>query len=342
MVKSVTLGKPMLIDPFGRPITYLRVSVTDRCNLRCVYCMPPGGIDLQPHESILRYEEIAAVVREAAAQGVRHIRLTGGEPLARLGLPDLVKMISEIPGIEEISLTSNAILLEKYARALKNAGLTRVNISLDSLRPERFARITRGGSFEAAWRGILAAENAGLTPLKINVVALRGINDDEFPDLARLALEHAWHIRFIEIMPVKNQAAWGEGFPAPETTFISIAEIQARLESLKLEAVRFHNGNGPAREYRIPGGLGKVGFIAALSDHFCQDCNRLRLTADGHLRPCLLNNLEIPLLATLRRGESILPLLRQAVGQKPAGHTLTGLAAGDQPASTRSMNQIGG
>ena len=334
----------MLIDPFGRPITYLRVSVTDRCNLRCVYCMPAKGIVRQSHEAILRYEEIAQVVRAAAAEGVRHVRLTGGEPLARLGLPDLVGMIGAIPGIEEISLTSNAILLEQSAQALKQAGLTRVNISLDTLRPERFERITRGGSFEAAWRGILAAEKAGLTPIKINAVALRGINDDEFPDLARLAHDHPWEMRFIEVMPVKNQAAWGEGFPAPEETFISIAEIQSRLSQagLRLEPDESAAGAGPGKAYRLPGGQGRVGFISALSEHFCQSCNRLRLTADGNLRPCLLNNLEIPLLPALRRGEAILPLLQRAVGQKPAGHTLEDGFASDQPKSSRSMREIGG
>ena len=330
----------MLIDPFGRPITYLRVSVTDRCNLRCAYCMPADGIPRVSHAAILRYEEITSVVRAAAAEGVRHVRLTGGEPLVRLGLPDLVGMLSAIPGIEEISLTSNAVLLEQHAQALKQAGLTRVNISLDTLRPERFAHLTRGGSFEAAWRGILAAERAGLTPLKINVVALRGINEDEFADLARLTLAHPWEVRFIELMPVQNQASWGEGFPAPAQAFISTSEIRSRLEQagLHLELDQASAGVGPARAYRLPGGTGRLGFISALSEHFCQSCNRLRLTADGNLRPCLLNNLEIPLLPALRRGEPVLPLLRLAAGQKPSGHTLEQ----SLPDSSRSMQQIGG
>ena len=205
----------MLIDSWGRQITYLRISVTDRCNLRCVYCMPPEGIQLQAHEDILRYEEIAEVVRAAAQEGVREVRLTGGEPLTRPNLPALVGMLSSIPGIQDISLTTNAILLERFAAPLAEAGLKRVNISLDTLRPERFAKITRGGSFEQAWRGILAAEQAGLTPLKINAVAMRGINEDEFLDLARLSVDHPWQVRFIEIMPVKNETAWGDGFPNP-------------------------------------------------------------------------------------------------------------------------------
>ena len=199
----------MLIDSWGRQITYLRISVTDRCNLRCVYCMPPEGIQLQAHADILRYEEIAEVVRAAAQEGVREVRLTGGEPLTRPNLPALVGMLASIPGIEDISLTTNALLLERFALPLAEAGLKRVNISLDTIRPERFARITRGGSFEQAWRGILSAEQAGLTPIKINVVAMRGINDDEFIDLARLSVDHPWQVRFIEIMPVKNRVCLG-------------------------------------------------------------------------------------------------------------------------------------
>jgi GTP 3',8-cyclase len=312
----------MLVDRWGRQITYLRISLTDRCNLRCVYCMPSEGIVLQKHESILRFEEIAAIVRVAALEGVREVRLTGGEPLVRLDLPALVEMIAAIPGIDDISLTTNAVLLGKYAQPLKTAGLRRVNISLDTLRPERFAKITRGGSFQNAWQGILAAEEAGLTPIKINAVAMRGINDDELLDLARLAVDHAWHIRFIELMPVKNQSTWGLGFPAPEDTYISIAEIKERLRPLELAPAVRENGSGPAREFTIPGGLGRVGFISPVSDHFCQECNRLRLTADGHLRPCLLSDVEVPILPALRQGEDILPYLRQAVNLKPQEHEL--------------------
>ncbi len=203
----------MLVDSWGRQITYLRVSVTDRCNLRCVYCMPPEGLTLQPHAAILRYEEIAEVVRLAAHEGVQEVRLTGGEPLARPNLPALVGMLSAIPGIRDISLTTNALLLERFALPLAEAGLKRVNISLDTLQPAKYDRITRGGSFEQAWRGILAAEAAGLSPIKINIVAMRGINDDEFLDMARLAIENPWHIRFIEIMPVRNETPWGEDLP---------------------------------------------------------------------------------------------------------------------------------
>jgi cyclic pyranopterin phosphate synthase len=328
----------MLVDSWGRPITYLRVSVTDRCNLRCVYCMPPDGIQLQTHDAILRYEEIADVVRCAAAEGVREVRLTGGEPLARPNLPALVGMLAAIPGIEDISLTTNAILLERFALPLAEAGLKRVNISLDTLRSERFARITRGGSFEQAWRGILAAQAAGLTPLKINVVAMRGVNDDEFLDLARLAVEHDWQVRFIEVMPIKNEAPWGEGLPNSESAYMPIREVQERLASLGLDEVDSKSGSGPAREFRIPGGLGRVGFISPVSEHFCASCNRLRLTADGCLRPCLLSDLEIPIRAALRAGEPILPYLQQAAGIKPREHELV---QNHRPL-TRCMLQIGG
>jgi GTP 3',8-cyclase len=328
----------MLVDRWGRRITYLRVSVTDRCNLRCVYCMPAQGIERQSHESIMRYEEILAVVRAAAAEGVSDVRLTGGEPLARLGLPALVKMLTEVPGIEDISLTTNGVLLEQYALPLAEAGLKRVNISLDTLKPERFARITRGGSLKALWRGVEAAESAGLTPIKINLVAMRGINDDELLDMARLTLERTWQVRFIELMPVNNQAEWGEGFPNPADTFISIAEIQEMLQPLGLKPCEDKSGSGPAREYAIPGAKGRVGFISPVSDHFCGECNRLRLTADGHLRPCLLSDLEIPVLPALRRGESVLPLLQQAVGMKPLGHEL----AHNHRPEGRCMIQIGG
>ena len=337
----------MLIDHWGRPITYLRVSVTDRCNLRCVYCMPPEGIPQVSHAAVMRYEEIAEVVRLAAAQGIRRVRLTGGEPLVRLGLPDLVRMLAAIPGIEDLSLTTNGILLERLAPALKDAGLHRVNVSLDTLDPQKFSRITRGvfpragdePSFLSAWRGIEAAEAAGLTPIKINVVAMRGVNDDELRDLALLTLRRGWHVRFIELMPLSNQSSWGEGFPDPQSVYLSIPEIKAALTPLGLQPVESSAaGNGPAREYRLPGAAANVGFISPLSDHFCQQCNRLRLTADGSFRPCLLLDEEVPFLSALRSGQSILPYLQQAVDRKPAGHEL----AQRRLPTQRTMRQIGG
>lgn len=327
-----------LIDAFGRQVTYLRISVTDRCNLRCVYCMPPQGVTWQPHDAILTYEEISAVVHTAAEHGVRQVRITGGEPLVRKDLARLVRMIASTPGIEDLALTSNGILLEKAAPALAQAGLRRVNISLDTLDPQRYERITRGGSFDMAWRGILAAERLGLKPVKINMVAVRGLNDDELPALARLTLEHDWEVRFIELMPVMNQASWGEGFPAPQQAYLSVAEMLDVLHPLGLEPVGSKVGCGPAQEFRLRGGLGKIGFITPVGQRFCQDCNRLRLTADGHLRPCLLSEREVDLRPALRAGEPLMPLFQQALALKPEGHELERLVR----ASGRCMMQIGG
>jgi len=328
----------MLQDHFGRQITYLRVSITDRCNFRCVYCMPADGITWQPHESIMRFEEIAAVVRAAAEGGVRSVRLTGGEPLVRRGLPDLVRLIAAIPGIEDISITTNGTLLENAALPLAQAGLRRVNVSLDTLQAGKFRRITRGGSIEAVWRGIAAAERSGLAPIKLNIVAMRGVNDDELLDMARLTLEKPWDVRFIELMPVQNQLPWGAGFPKPEDAFIPIQEMMRILAPLNLEPIARAVGSGPAKEFHAPGAPGRVGFISPIGEHFCATCNRLRLTADGHLRPCLLSDAEIDVLGPLRRGEPVLPVLRQAVGAKPEGHDL-----GHSPGPNgRTMMQIGG
>ncbi len=328
----------MLQDRFGRQITYLRVSVTDRCNFRCVYCMPPGGISWQPHELILRFEEIAEMVRVAAEGGVRSVRLTGGEPLVRRGLPELVRMIADIPGIEDISLTTNGALLERTAPHLAEAGLRRVNVSLDTLQPDKFKRITRGGSIESVWRGIAAAEQYGLAPIKLNIVVMRGMNDDELLDMARLTLEKPWDVRFIELMPVQNQMPWGEGFPKPEQAFLPIQEMMQIMEPLGLEPVERTVGSGPAREYQSPGAPGRLGFISPIGEHFCQTCNRMRLTADGHLRPCLLSDAEVDILPALRRGEPLLPLLQQAVEAKPERHHL----GESLDPNGRTMMQIGG
>ena len=328
----------MLLDRVGRPITYLRISVTDRCNFRCVYCMPAEGIPRRTHESIITYEEIVEVARVAAEQGVRKVRLTGGEPLVRLDLPDLVRMIAQIPQIEDISLTTNGFLLERMAAELVDAGLTRINVSLDTLNPQKFSRITRGGSIETVWRGLELSEKLGLAPIKINTVAMRGVNDDELIDLAMLSVERGWNVRFIELMPVKNQETWGPDFPDPADAFISIAEIKQRLEPLHLTPVNEEAHFGPARDYTIEGARGLVGFISPLSDHFCETCNRMRMTADGSFRPCLLHDLEVPFLAQMRTGSPVLPFLKTAVDIKPEGHEL-----GEKPApDDRSMMQIGG
>ncbi len=328
----------MLIDTWGHQISYLRISVTDRCNLRCVYCMPEEGIPLRPHAEIMRFEEIAQVTRLAAEYGVRRVRLTGGEPLVRPDLPELVRMLSDIPQIEEISLTTNGILLEEMAAELKDAGLHRVNVSLDTLKPEKFARITRFGSLEKVWRGLEAAERVGLAPVKINAVAMRGFNDDELVDLAKITLERPWHVRFIELMRIHNDPIWEAGFQPNEKPFISTGEIRDLLAPLGLAPVATPSGNGPAREYTLTGAKGRIGLISPLSDHFCKQCNRLRITADGSFRPCLLRDLEIPFLQGLRAGEPLLPYLERAVANKPMGHQLEE----DQPTQGRFMGQIGG
>jgi cyclic pyranopterin phosphate synthase len=328
----------MLIDQWGRQVTYLRVSVTDRCNLRCVYCMPPEGVEWQPHERIMQYEEIAQIVRVAAKEGIREVRITGGEPLVRKNLVDLIKMIAEIPGIEDLSLTTNGILLGKEAKALAKAGLKRVNVSLDTLKPALFEKITRGGKLGFVLEGFQAAEDNGLRPIKINTVILRDVNSDEIEDLAKLTINHNWHVRFIELMPIQNQKPWGEGFPAPETMYFPISEVQERLKSLGLNRIQNGVGQGPSEDYQIEGAKGKIGFISPLSKSFCERCNRLRLTADGFLRPCLLNDGEVPILDELRKGKDILPLIKKAVELKPREHQMDL----DQYPKLRCMTQIGG
>jgi GTP 3',8-cyclase len=333
-------GEIVLNDLFGRVIDYLRISVTDRCNLRCAYCMPPEGVAWKPHSEILTYEEITAVVRAAAELGVHKVRLTGGEPLVRAGLSNLVSELAAIPGINDISLTSNGLLLEKQAQELTDAGLTRVNISLDTLDPAKFRRLTRFGDLGRAWAGIEAAERAGLAPIKINSVVVRGVNDDELESLSRLTVEHPWHVRFIELMPVGNDGDWGSGLPPAVERYLSVHEMQARLAPLGLEPCEGPTGNGPARVFHLPRAAGTVGFISPLGQHFCDRCNRLRLTADGRLRPCLLSEQELDVRSLLRSGKDVRPVLRQAVLLKPEGHTLT--LPGHTAPQDRMMCQIGG
>jgi len=327
-----------LTDRFGRPITYLRISVTDRCNLRCVYCLPEAGVQWQPRENQLSAEEISRITEAAAQGGVKRVRLTGGEPLVRLDIVEIVERLASIPGIEEVSLTTNAMLLERLAKPLASAGLKRVNVSLDTLDADKFKRITRGGNIERLWRGIAAAQDAGLAPLKLNTVVVNGLNADELPELVRLTIENSWHVRFIELMPVGNAQTWGDGFPALPDRYIPVQEMQAQLSTFDLQPVTTPIGNGPARTFRIPGALGTVGFISPLGEHFCRNCNRLRLTADGYLRPCLLLDGEVNVRDAVRAGEPLLPFLQQAVDAKPEGHELF---LQHYPESRR-MAQIGG
>jgi len=324
-----------LSDSFQRPVNYLRISVTDRCNLRCIYCMPPEGVCLMPHSDVLTYEEIYTIARVAAELGINKVRLTGGEPLVRLELPDLVNMLASIDGIDDISLTTNGIFLSHYAAELKSAGLQRVNVSLDSLRQDRFESITRGGDIRDVLEGIEVAKAVRLNPVKINVVALAGINDDELVDFAAKTIDEGWHVRFIEFMPVVGDAA-------AVSEFISVSEIRKRIEALGvLEPCMSSVGNGPAKYFRLPNARGSIGFITPVSEHFCFSCNRLRLTADGKLRPCLLSKDEVDLKAPLRSGissEGLKRLIEDAVARKPMRHHL---AEGQVPRD-RPFSQVGG
>lgn len=326
------------LDAYNRPISYLRISITDRCNLRCVYCMPPQGVAWRPHEEILRYEEIETIVRAAAELGISKIRLTGGEPLVRAGVVDLVRTLARIPGIDDLTMTTNGILLARYAADLAAAGLHRVNVSLDTLDPARFHSITRLGQLDDVLAGIEAAHAAGLEPVKINTVVMRGMNDDEVVDLARQTMEAGWNLRFIEVMPVGNGISgdWRE-------QLVTAREIRAKIEGAlgELEPAKMSAGNGPARYYRLPGADGTLGFITPISEHFCYHCNRLRLTADGQLRPCLLSDKEIDLRTPLRRGasvEEIKELLLHGIAVKPMEHHLD---LWEKP-ERRVMSEIGG
>ena len=325
-------------DTCHRPISYLRISVTDRCNLRCVYCMPPEGVPWRPHDEILSYEEIETIVRAAAELGISKVRLTGGEPLVRLGVVDLVRNLARIPGIDDLSMTTNGTLLSRHAADLAEAGLHRVNVSLDTLQPERFQRLTRLGQLENVLVGMEAAQVAGLEPTKINTVVIRGMNDDEVVDLARKTVEAEWNLRFIELMPVGSGIAgvWRE-------RVVTAQEIQQRVEAAlgKLEPAKVSAGNGPARYYRLPGASGTLGFITPISEHFCYQCNRLRLTADGQMRPCLLSDQEIDLRTPLRQGADaaeIKELILKAIETKPIQHHLD---EWERP-ENRVMSEIGG
>jgi len=323
-----------LADSFQRSINYLRISVTDRCNLRCVYCMPPEGIALMSHNDILTYEEIFTLVKAAAELGIDRVRITGGEPLVRLGLSDLVKMIAGIETINDISLTTNGSLLAKYAAELKEAGLMRVNVSLDTLKPERFRVITRCGELKDTLKGIEAANKVGLTPVKINMVVMAGVNDDELPDFARKTIKDGWHVRFIEHMPVTGEDSGSD--------LVSVKEMKKRLEIIgELEPAKMDKGNGPAKYFRFAGAKGTVGFITPVTEHFCYQCNRLRLTADGKLRLCLLREDEINLREPLRRGASVEELkdiIIKATAAKPKSHQL--VAGGVHKG--RPFSQVGG
>ena len=323
-------------DSFNRRIDYLRISLTDRCNFRCLYCMPEHGAHFAPRDELLTDEELVRVVHVAAAVGFRKIRLTGGEPTLRRNIVEIIRKIAATPGIEEISMTTNALRLAELARSLRDAGLTRVNVSIDSLDPERFRFMTRGGSFERVWAGIEEAERVGFAPMKLNAVVVRGLNDNEVADLARLTVDRPWQLRFIEMMPLA-----GVGDLADQSV-VSTRDIIAQLETVygALEFVGW-KGSDPARTYRIAGAQGTLGFISSITEPFCSTCNRMRLTADGKLHLCLLRDNELDLRAALRSGASnddMAALVRQAVWLKPWGH---GLPDGIKP-TLRGMSELGG
>lgn len=323
-------------DNYGRRIDYLRVSLTDRCNMRCVYCMPAEGMQFTPRPELLTNDELLQVIGATAAAGFRKIRLTGGEPTLRHGLVELVRAIKATPGIEHIAMTTNALRLRHLAQPLREAGLDRVNVSIDSLDPQKFREVTRGGKLEDVWAGLAAATEAGLAPIKLNAVIVRGMNDDEVVELARLTTRYPWEFRFIEVMPLTGVAGLAQ------EGVISSAELVARIDAElgPLEDLG-QASSDPARRYRIPGAPGRLGFISSVTDPFCATCNRMRLTSDGRLHLCLLRDDEIDLRAALRSGatpEELEQIVRHAVAVKPWGH---GLPEGILP-TARGMSQIGG
>jgi cyclic pyranopterin phosphate synthase len=328
-----------LVDAYGRKIDYLRISITDHCNLKCYYCTPFSGRDHLSRTQILSYEEMLKVAKAAAHCGITKIRITGGEPLVRKGVVEFCRMLSEIDGLKSLALTTNGIYLEEMAEPLFNAGVRRINISLDTLRPERFEKITGYNRLPRVLAGIRRAEQIGMQPIKINTVVMRGINDDEIEDLARLTLDKPYHVRFIELMPTDSSA-----YGYYESLFIPVEEFMKKInqvDRVKIEPTT--DSYGPARLCKLPGAIGKVGFIAPISWHFCGSCNRLRLTADGKIKTCLFSQEEIDIKAPLRTGalqNDIINIFRQAVAEKPSGHHLN--AKDHQNACQRAMHAIGG
>jgi len=324
------------IDRFGRNIHYLRISLTDACNLRCVYCMPED-MTFRPRSELLQDDEIIKLVQVFAEMGFDKYRLTGGEPTVRANIVDLVRAMKQIPGVGEVSMTTNGILLGKLAKPLKEAGLARCNISVDTLDPERFRAITRWGKLDKVLEGIQAAEDAGLLPIKINTVVARGFNEDDVVELARLTLEHDWQIRYIEMMP------FGEVAGFAQSQIVTQEEVMGRIAAEFGPLTPVNNGKlqGEARVFRLPGGRGTVGFISSVTEPFCAACTRARLTADGRLRLCLLREGEVDLMTPLRAGATVAELkqiIRDAIWVKPWGH---GLEENIIP-TNRVMSQIGG
>lgn len=354
-----------MTDGLGRTLDYLRLSVTDLCNLRCVYCMPPEGVCKRAHGEICSLEELEALAAAFVALGIQKIRLTGGEPLVRRGILELVARLSALrsAGLRELTMTTNGLLLADCAAALRAAGLDRLNVSLDSLRPARYRALTRGGELEQVLAGLEAAEAAGFRDIRLNAVLLKGVNEDELADLARLAETHPWSVRFIELMPIGPGTAMAQAFLPASRVLEAVPELREMQNArcnmqhdlkpagggvLRSEASPFGDAPtvaerksrdpiGVARLYTAPGWAGTVGLIAPMSDRFCDTCSRLRLTADGKLKLCLHAAEEIPLRGL--RGTALTETIEAAVQKKPAGHCLSALIPSD---SVRPMNEIGG
>jgi GTP 3',8-cyclase len=323
-----------MIDQFGRSIEYLRISVTDRCNFRCQYCMPVEGLPWLPKAEILRYEEIEEIVRQLAPLGLKRIRITGGEPTIRPQLATLVRKLRDIAGVEDIALSTNGVKLPEMAQELRDAGLDRVNISADSLRPDRVVAIARRDLGFDLVRSALAAEHAGIGPIKINVVVMRGINEDEVADFAALTRDHPWHVRFIELMPVGElrELTWEHVVPSEEV-LTRVRELGALTPDAGPA-----RGNGPAVYWRLPDAPGTVGVITPMTHTYCESCNRVRLTADGRLRTCLFGDHEVLLRDALRSGQPLEPLFRTALANKPKEHELLQMRVG----GLRALSQVGG
>lgn len=323
-------------DRYKRTIDYMRISVTDRCNLRCIYCMPSEGVEHIDFSDIMSYEEIIRTVEIAARLGVRKVRLTGGEPLVRKNLHVLIEALNRIQGIEDISLTTNGILLKRYAHTLAEAGLKRVNVSLDTLQSHKYREITRCGDIRAVLEGIHEAKRAGLLPIKINMIPIRGINDDEIENFARLTMYSPYQVRFIEFMPITPRRFWAE------EKYVPTAEIQERVSSISpLFPVKTRKF-GPARYFRFKGAPGAIGFISPVTHHFCNSCNRLRLTSDGKLRPCLFSETEVDVKSAMRSestDDEIERLFRLSIKMKPERHYMDSEKGFDQ---LTHMSRIGG
>ncbi len=327
------------VDSFERKIDYLRLSVTDRCNLRCIYCMPSEGVPRLEHSEILSYEEIARLAHIVTGMGISKIRVTGGEPLVRKDILNLCARISRTPGLKSLSITTNGVMLAEFAEGLWEAGIRRINISLDTLQPEKFAAIARRDFFDRVWAGIAAAEKAGFSPIKLNAVVMRGINDDEIEALAGLTFRHPYHVRFIEFMQF-NPGPGGDY----DKKFISSIEILERLRRIApLDLCGDSQSNGPALHYQFRGAPGKVGIISPVSNHFCPTCNRLRVTSDGKLRTCLFSAEETDVRKALRLGlpdDEVAGIIRRAIAEKPEKHHLENPVF--RKCISRQMFSIGG